>query len=84
MKLNSLTIENFRSFQGSHSINLQTKKNLPIVMFAGLNGAGKTSILTAIKLGLFGKSSLKGHITNKIYSGYMHEQINKDSLVQNN
>ena len=55
------------------------KKNKPIIMIGGLNGAGKTSILTAIKLGQFGKASLKGSITTKSYSSYMKEQINKDS-----
>jgi len=79
MILNSIKLENFRSFQGLHSIELQTKKNKPIIMIGGLNGAGKTSILTAIKLGLFGKASLKGSITTKSYSSYMKEQINKDS-----
>ena len=54
MIISSLTLENFRVFKGKHRIDLETKKDLPIVLFGGLNGAGKTTILTAVKLVLFG------------------------------
>ena len=78
MIISSLTLENFRVFKGKHHINLKTEKGLPIVLFGGLNGAGKTSILTAVKLALFGKASLKGNITSKVYSNYLEDQINRD------
>ena len=77
MIISSLTLENFRVFKGKHRINLEPNKNQPIVLFGGLNGAGKTSILTAVKLALFGKASLKGNITSKIYSDYLEDQINR-------
>ena len=78
MIISSLTLENFRVFKGKHHINLKTEKGLPIVLFGGLNGAGKTSILTAVKLALFGKASLKGNITSKVYSNYLEDQINRN------
>ena len=77
MIISSLTLENFRVFKGKHHINVKPKKGLPIVLFGGLNGAGKTSILTAVKLVLFGKASLKGNITSNVYSNYLEDQINK-------
>ena len=77
MIISSLTLENFRVFKGKHHIDLETKKDLPIVLFGGLNGAGKTTILTAVKLVLFGKASLKGSITSTIYNNYLEDQINK-------
>ena len=77
MIISSLTLENFRVFKGKHRIDLETKKDLPIVLFGGLNGAGKTTILTAVKLVLFGKASLKGSITSTIYNNYLEDQINK-------
>ena len=77
MIISSLSLENFRVFKGKHLINLESKKNQPIILFGGLNGAGKTSILTAVKLALFGKASLKGNITSKLYSDYLEDQINR-------
>ena len=81
MIFNSLTLENFRVFEGIHHIDLTTSKDEPIVLFGGLNGAGKTSILTAIRLALFGKSSLGGAKTKKAYEdelrGFIHKSNDK-------
>jgi len=77
MIISTLCVENFRVFKGKHLINLESEKNKPIVLFGGLNGAGKTSILTAVKLALFGKAFLKGNITSKVYSDYLEDQINR-------
>ena len=63
MIINSLTLENFRVFKGRHQIDLRADHGSPIILFGGLNGAGKTSILTAVKLALFGKAALKGNLT---------------------
>lgn len=49
-KLKSLTVSNFRSIRGEITIPLDA----PIVLIHGQNGAGKTSILAAIELGLTG------------------------------
>jgi len=77
MIIKSLILENFRVFQGRHAIDLSTDKDNPVVLFGGLNGAGKTSILTAVKVALFGKSSLKGGLTSKDYSLFLADQVNR-------
>jgi len=59
--IKQLVLRNYRVFNGPHIIDLAPKKrehddNLrPIVLFGGLNGAGKTSILSAIRLALYGR-----------------------------
>ncbi|WP_330982112.1 MULTISPECIES: DNA sulfur modification protein DndD [Enterobacterales] len=61
MLIKQLVLHNFRVFNGTHVIDLAPKKRLndsnprPIVLFGGLNGAGKTSILSAIRLALYGR-----------------------------
>ncbi|RAW99260.1 MULTISPECIES: DNA sulfur modification protein DndD [unclassified Photorhabdus] len=61
MLIKQLVLHNFRVFNGTHIIDLAPRKrpndsnNRPIVLFGGLNGAGKTSILTAIRLALYGR-----------------------------
>lgn len=61
MLIKQLVLHNFRVFRGTHTIDLAPRKrnhdnNLrPIVLFGGLNGAGKTSILSAIRLALYGR-----------------------------
>ncbi|EQC4538729.1 DNA sulfur modification protein DndD [Cronobacter sakazakii] len=61
MLIKQLVLHNFRVFNGSHTIDLAPRKrphevnHRPIVLFGGLNGAGKTSILSAIRLALYGR-----------------------------
>ncbi|MGQ4845597.1 AAA family ATPase, partial [Klebsiella michiganensis] len=50
MLIKQLVLHNFRVFNGTHTIDLAPRKRphdlnpRPIVLFGGLNGAGKTSI----------------------------------------
>jgi len=59
--IKQLVLHNFRVFNGTHIIDLAPRKRpnddnpRPIVLFGGLNGAGKTSILSAIRLALYGR-----------------------------
>lgn len=57
MIIKKLTVENFRVFQGKHEMALEPMSpgEKPIILFGGLNGSGKTSILTAIRLALYGR-----------------------------
>lgn len=62
MILERLTLCDFRAYHGVHEIDLcaRTKYGVqrPIILFGGLNGAGKTTILLAIKLALYGRHAL--------------------------
>ena len=90
MILDSLTMNDFQIFKGSHTIDLaprlKHKKRRPIILFGGLNGSGKTTTLTAIRLALYGKQALGSTVSNKAYEQYLTECIHhaKNSLVQPN
>jgi len=51
IRLKSITLSNFRSIKGMISVPLDA----PIVLVHGANGAGKTSLLSAIELALSGQ-----------------------------
>jgi exonuclease SbcC len=53
VRLKSLVIENFRSLRGKVAIPLDAQ----VVLIHGTNGMGKTSVLSAVELGLAGKIS---------------------------
>lgn len=61
-KLKSLTIENFRSIRGTVVVPLDAQ----VVLVHGSNGMGKTSVLSALELGLTGSIS---HLDRR-QSGY--------------
>ena len=58
MIIKKLRLQNFGVYAGSHEIDLlPASREKPIVLFGGLNGGGKTTLLDAIQLTLFGKLS---------------------------
>ena len=52
-RLTRLRVENYRSIRGKHAINLDA----PVVLIHGANGSGKTSLLSAIEMGLTGAAA---------------------------
>ena len=57
MILNSVTVENFRSFYGEQTINFSTDKRANTTIIYALNGVGKTNLLNAILWCLHGEFS---------------------------
>lgn len=82
MIINSITLENFRVFKGTHQINLSPSVDKSIVLFGGLNGAGKTSILTAIRFALLGRVAIANASTNAAYVDRLSELVHgKDASL---
>ncbi|GEK14631.1 DNA sulfur modification protein DndD [Aliivibrio fischeri] len=89
MLITKLTLNNFRVFRGVHEINLQpeaaelsatgdeVRDAKPIILFGGLNGAGKTSILTAVRLALYGRQAFNQNLTNGEYIEAITDLIHK-------
>ena len=81
MIIDSLSVLDFRVFSGAHNFDLIPKikggKNAPIVLFGGLNGGGKTTILSALKLALYGKGVLGSSATVVDYHQYLRDCIHR-------
>ena len=54
MNLLSLHISNFGPFRGRHTIDLATNPESPLIIIGALNGGGKTTLLDAMQLALYG------------------------------
>lgn len=78
-----LTLNNFSSYEGVNTFDFSVEKNKPIILIGGQNGAGKTSLFTAIKVALYGPlafgytgtnsfyvKKIKGLINNKAFQTY--------------
>lgn len=57
LEIRSLTLENYRQYAGENEILLQTQGDKTVNVIEGQNGAGKSNILNAITLCLYGKES---------------------------
>jgi DNA sulfur modification protein DndD len=79
MIIKKLVLHNFRVFRGTHEIDLSPRKEKgmlkPIILFGGLNGAGKTSILTAVRFALYGRLAFEHLVNNQEYIDQLGELI---------
>lgn len=76
MILDELLLHNVGTFAGRHTITLtppSTKK--PVVLIGGLNGAGKTTVLEAIHLALYGSLAQVSGRRSGSYDNYLRGLI---------
>lgn len=82
MLIERLQICDFGVFRAEHVIELTPRKKYgakrPIILFGGLNGSGKTTIHTAVRLALYGKQALGRATSQKQYEDYLRESIHKN------
>ncbi|MER7662057.1 DNA sulfur modification protein DndD [Streptomyces sp. NPDC096193] len=79
MLLRKITLEEFGAYRGKQSLDLTPKKNKPIILIGGLNGCGKTTLLDAIQLVLYGARARCSGRANKPYETYLRESINRQA-----
>lgn len=60
MILEELVVHDFGVFAGRHALDLRPRPGRPIIVVGGLNGTGKTTLLEALTLCLFGKHAALG------------------------
>ena len=81
MIIKSLKLVDFGAFRSEHIIDLEPRekygKKRSIVLFGGLNGAGKTTILEAVRLALYGRQAIGKNVSQSDYDRYLLEAIHK-------
>ena len=75
MLLTKLILENYGVYDGRHVLDLTCDENKPVILCGGKNGSGKTTILEAIMLSLYGKTFLGKSITKKQYKEFLSDKI---------
>ncbi|MCQ8193137.1 DNA sulfur modification protein DndD [Streptomyces rugosispiralis] len=79
MLLRKLTLEEFGAYRGRQSLDLTPRKKKPIVLIGGLNGCGKTTLLDAIQLALYGPRARCSGRGSKPYEMFLRESINRQA-----
>ncbi len=74
--LKSITVTNFRSIKGAVTIPLDA----PVVLIHGQNGAGKTSILSAIELGLTSQVPSLARLDRDYVSHLVHKDAQEGRI----
>ncbi len=76
MKIKKLIMHNFGVYASTNILEL--KGNKPVVLIGGMNGCGKTTILEAVLLGLYGSNSF-AYAESKYatYGQYLKSYVNR-------
>lgn len=81
MILRQLTLDNFGLYRGKTTLDLVPKRRYggvrPVVLIGGKNGTGKTTILEAIRLVLYGKRALGARVSQEEYDDYLRRRIHR-------
>ncbi|MFD6227076.1 DNA sulfur modification protein DndD [Streptomyces sp. NPDC060232] len=77
MHLRNIELHDFGAYRGKQSLDLSVKPGRPIILIGGLNGCGKTTLLDAIQLALYGPRARCSGRGNRSYDSYLRESINR-------
>lgn len=84
MKINKIVLYNFNSYEGLNEFDFTSDdNNKNIILIGGKNGAGKTSLFSAIKIALYGPLSFGYVGANPKYIAKIKDCINSKSFQKN-
>lgn len=84
MILTRLTVNDFGVFRNEHTVDLSPKDGRSIILFGGKNGAGKSTVLEALRLCLYGAGALGVAVSKDDYLSFLGSRIhtNPHALIQ--
>ena len=89
MIFTELVLENFGAYANRNVINLRPKNNevmRPIILLGGMNGGGKTTLMDAIRLALYGQRAKCSTRGNLGYANFLvqliHSKVNSGNTAK--
>jgi DNA sulfur modification protein DndD len=79
MIFDSLTLENFGAYAGAQQMMLSPLPAKPVVLVGGMNGGGKTTLLDAVQLVLYGSRARTSTRGRESYHDYLRSCINRNA-----
>jgi len=79
-----LVLQNFGPYCGRQVINLEPKideNSRPIILLGGMNGGGKTTLMDAIRLALYGHRAQCSTRGNLSYSDFLTQSVNSHTAL---
>lgn len=73
--IKEIGLKNLGPYRGEHRLNLSSDKGRPVILIGGMNGSGKTTIINAVLLLLYGKRSQHWQQKGVSYNQYLKSRI---------
>ena len=77
MIIDTIIIENYGAYGGRQVANITPHEGKPIILFGGLNGGGKTTLLDAIQLAFYGAKAKISNRGRHSYKDYLRHSIHR-------
>lgn len=85
MIFTELVLQNFGPYLGKQVINLNPKvkenESRPIILLGGMNGGGKTTLMDAIRLALYGQRAQCSTRNNLSYSDFLIQAVSSQATA---
>ena len=84
MIFTELVLQNFGPYLGKQVIDLRCEieqNTCPIILFGGMNGGGKTTLMDAIRLALYGQRAQCSTRGNLSYPDFLYQCINRNTPI---
>jgi DNA sulfur modification protein DndD len=79
--LRSVTLQDFGVYAGITTLDLIPRKvdgsTAPVVLIGGKNGVGKTTLLEAVRLALYGRRALGARVSQAEYDEHLRNRVNR-------
>ena len=82
MILDRLTLHNFGLYLGRQTLRLTPEPGKPVILIGGLNGGGKTTLLDALQLALYGKFARCSGRGSLAYEDFLRQSISRGALPE--
>lgn len=82
-----LVLQNFGPYLGRQVVNLRPEvfpETRPIILLGGMNGGGKTTLMDAIRLALYGHRAQCSTRGNLSYSDFLSQSVNSETSPTEN
>lgn len=79
MILDFIRLENFGAYEGCQEAQLTPEEGRPVILFGGMNGGGKTTLLDAMQLALYGSKAKVSNRGRMGYRDYLRDSIHRNA-----
>ena len=79
MTFDYLCLDNFGAYSGRQEAHLTPEEGRPVILFGGMNGGGKTTLLDAMQLALYGSKAKLSNRGRMGYRDYLRDCINRNA-----
>lgn len=78
MKLTRLALHNYGTYKGSQTFDLSVYGNRNVILIGGKNGAGKSTILEAIRICFYGPHAFRENFGRERYERFILDRMHRD------